>query len=158
MRIPFLPQYALIWHYPVTLNLRERDPMRDMLMKMMQSQQGEDWSPKPDEVRYEKRTIVHWAPARAADDLPSDINVRDVQPNSVKPEPLMREYVKLSKQTLILHRQGHIWAVDEVVPNSRYFRGIVAAVTQRRSVAERWLSTGSIAGLPPVELPKEVLP
>lgn len=154
MRIPFITPIACVWHYPVYVQKKVDHPDFAGFMAMMAGR-GEDWQQKASEPRYEETGFVHWKPARSPDDLPPDISVRDIKIASLRTRPLVREIFVLGNENAIIHQQNHTWMYSIVPERGRYMRGIVAGITRRPWIAERWLATGNTTGLRTIELPEE---
>jgi hypothetical protein len=150
------PRIALVWHYPIDVQKRKDDGLMAM-MRMLTMSQGPDFSPKQEPV-YEQMQFVHWKPCRSPDDLPSDISVQDIKVSSLRTRPIEREVIILNDHNIILNREGHVWLATNVDKRTRHMRGLVAGIVRRRSVADRWVATGSMAGISPMDVPAEVSP
>ena len=148
MRIPFITPIACVWHFPLRVQ-KKADDMHGMLAAIL----GKREEFQRDEPRYEDVAMVHWKPVRSPDDLPPDLSIRDIKISTMRSDPIERELIVLDRTNAVLHRQGHTWATTTIDGNRRFMRGIVAGVTRRPWIAERWLATGNTAGLCVMELP-----
>lgn len=156
MKIPFLTQYACVWQYPLRYEAPVEEDGLVQFKRLVSAMKGDEWSvhEEKQKVRYERRSVVHWKKVLSPDDLPPELDIKNIKMSTIKSDPIERCIIVIGGHNEIYQCQGHTW-VTSLQERGRYMRGFVAGITCLPWLARNWVATGSVRGMKAIDLPAD---